>query len=119
MKPIPVDPALFVTNRRRLAERLMSSSLAVVNANDVMPTSADGTMGFHQNADLYYLTGINQEETILLLAPDAFDEKLREVLFIRQPNEHLAIWEGHKLSKKEATAASGGKNVKWLHEFPA
>ena len=92
--------------------------MAVFNANDIMPTNADGSLGHLQNADLFYLTGIHQEETMLLLAPDAFDPLHREILFIRQPNEHLAIWEGHKHTKEEATAISGIANVKWLSEFP-
>ena len=83
-----------------------------------MPANADGSLGHLQNADLFYLTGIHQEETMLLLAPDAFDPLHREILFIRQPNEHLAIWEGHKHTKEEAAAISGIANVKWLSEFP-
>jgi Xaa-Pro aminopeptidase len=117
MKPIAIDPGLFNANRERLRKLLLKNSVAVVNANDLMPTNADGTMGFHQNADLFYLTGIRQEESILVLAPDAFDEKMREVLFLREPNEHLHIWEGHKVSKDEATAISGIKTTKWLSDF--
>src|ERR1017187_8269290 len=83
-----------------------------------MPTNADGSLGHLQNADLFYLTGIHQEETILLLSPEAFDTNHREILFVRQPNEHLAIWEGHKLTKEQATEISGVKNVKWLSDFP-
>jgi Xaa-Pro aminopeptidase len=83
-----------------------------------MPTNADGTMGHLQNADLFYLTGIHQEETMLLLAPDAFDPNHREILFLRQPNEHLTTWEGHKLSKEQAAKISGVKQVKWLADFP-
>ena len=118
MKAVPLPPALFTLNRERLAQKLLPRSLAVLNANDIMPTNADGTMGHLQNADLFYLTGVHQEETILLVAPDAFDPNQREILFVRQPSEHLAIWEGHKLTKEQATAASGIKNVKWLSEFP-
>lgn len=118
MKAVAFPSALFTLNRERLAVRLLPRSLAVLNANDVMPSNADGTMGHLQNADLFYLTGIHQEETVLLLAPDAFDPKQREILFLRQPNEHLAIWEGHKLTQEQATAISGVKNVKWLSEFP-
>jgi Xaa-Pro aminopeptidase len=118
MKAIPLPAALFTLNRERLVQRLLPRSLAVFNANDIMPTNADGAMGHLQNADLFYLTGVHQEETILLLAPDAFDLSHREILFVRQPNEHLAIWEGHKLTKEQATAVSGIKNVKWLSEFP-
>jgi len=115
---MPLPPALFTLNRERLVRRLRPRSLAVFNANDIMPTNADGAMGHVQNADLFYLTGVHQEESILLLAPDAFDPNHREILFVRQPNEQLAIWEGHKLTKEQATAVSGIKNVKWLSDFP-
>src|SRR6185369_12262099 len=118
MKAVPLPTALFTLNRERLAKKLPPRSLAVLNANDVMPTNADGTMGHLQNADLFYLTGVHQEETILLLAPDAFNPNHREILFVRQPDEQLAIWEGHKLTKETAAKISGVKNVKWLSEFP-
>jgi Xaa-Pro aminopeptidase len=118
MKPIPLPSALFTLNRERLVKKFLPRSLAVLNANDIMPTNADGSMGHLQNADLFYLTGIHQEETILLLAPEAFDPNQREILFVREPNEHLKIWEGHKLDKESATKISGIKNVKWLAEFP-
>lgn len=114
---IPAD--LFIRNRERLAGLLPRQSLAVVNANDILPTNADGSLLMQPNSDLFYLTGLEQEETILLLAPDAFDEKQREILFIRQPNEHLKTWEGHKLSKEEATRISGISQVKWLSDFPS
>jgi len=118
MKAVPISSALFTLNRERLVQKLLPRSLAVFNANDIQPTNADGSMGHLQNADLFYLTGVHQEETILLLAPDAFDQSQREILFVRQPNEHLAIWEGHKLTKEQAAQISGVKNVKWLTEFP-
>ena len=117
MRHAPIDPALFAANRERLRRLLPPNSLAVVNANDVLPTNADGSLPMVPNTDLFYLAGIEQEESLLVIAPNAFDEKLREVLFVRQPNEHLKIWEGHKLSKEDATRASGVKNVKWLSEF--
>ena len=118
MKAVPLPAALFTLNRERLVKKLLPRSLAVLNANDIMPTNADGAMGHLQNADLFYLTGIHQEESILLLAPDAFDPQHREILFLREPSEHLKIWEGHKLTKEQATKISGLKNVKWLAEFP-
>ena len=118
MKAVPLPSALFTQNREGLVRKLPARSVAVLNANDLMPTNADGIMGHSQNADLFYLTGVNQEETILLLAPDAFDRQHREILFVRQPNEQLAIWEGHKLTKDQATAISGITNVKWLTDFP-
>ena len=117
MKPVPTKSDLFTLNRDRLRKLLPKNSLAIFNANDVMPTNADGSMGHLQNSDLFYLTGVHQEETMLVLAPDAFDEKQREVLFLREPNEHLKTWEGHKLSKEEATKISGIRQVKWLSEF--
>lgn len=117
MKNIPIPSDLFVENRRRLIERLPKNSLVILHSNDVMPTNADGTLGFHQNADLFYLSGVNQEESILVLAPNAFEERFREVLFLREPNEHLTIWEGHKLSKEQAQDLSGIKTIKWLPEF--
>jgi Xaa-Pro aminopeptidase len=117
MRHKTIDRKLFIDNRRRLAELLLPNSVAVVNANDLMPVNSDATLLMHPNSDLFYLTGIEQEETVLLLAPGAHDEKLREVLFLREPNEHLKTWEGHKLSKDEATALSGVKTVKWLPEW--
>lgn len=119
MKPIAIPPALFTLNRARLIQKLLPNSAAILNANDIPPTNADGTAAHLQSSDLFYLTGVHQEETILLLAPQAFDPNHREVLFVRQPNEHLAIWEGHKLTKEQATALSGVQNVKWLSDFPA
>lgn len=118
MRYRPIDPNLFILNRERLRKLLPPNSLAVLNANDVLPTNADGSMPYHPNADLFYLTGVEQEESILLLAPDAYDEKLREILFLREPNELLKLWEGHKLSQDEAKHLSGVKRVGWLSEFP-
>ena len=117
MKAVPLPPALFRLNRERLVKKLPPRSLAVLNANDIMPTNADGTMGHLQNADLFYLTGIHQEETILVLAPDAFDPAHREILFLRESSEHLKTWEGHKLTRESAAEISGIQNVKWLSEF--
>ncbi len=118
MRHDPINPKLFIENRKRLSQLLPPKSLAVVNANDVLPTNADGSLPLHPNSDLFYLTGIEQEESILLLAPDAFDPKLREILFLREPSEHLKIWEGHKHSKAAAQKISGIQTIKWLSEFP-
>ncbi len=98
---------------------MQGSSPAVVNSNDIPPTSADGVLPMQPNPDLFYLTGIVQEQTILLLAPEAQDEKLREVLFLREPEAHLRTWEGDKLSKEEAQRISGIESVRWLREFPS
>ena len=113
-----IPSALFTENRTRLKERLPASSLAVVNANDIPPTNADGSTIPIPNSDLFYLSGIEQEESILVIAPDALDEKMREVLFVREPSAHLKTWEGHKHPKDEAQAISGIQEVKWLTDFP-
>ena len=118
MRHGPIAPELFIENRRRLRALLPRGALAIVNANDIPPTNADGTTPMIANSDLFYLTGVEQEESILVLAPDAHDEKLRETLFLRETNEHIAQWEGHKLTLDEAKERTGIKRVKWLAEFP-
>ena len=90
---------------------MSKDSVAVFNSNDIMPTNADGTMRFRQNNDLFYLCGIDQEETILLIAPDCPNPAMREVLFLRESNELIAVWEGHKYTKEEAKAASKVKKI--------
>src|SRR5688500_8567900 len=112
-----IDQPLFVNNRRKLQKEMKPNSVAVVNANDIMPTNSDGTMRFRQNSDLFYLTGIDQEETILVSCPDFPDKKYREVLFLRETNEHIATWEGHKLTKEEARNLSGIDTILWVSEF--
>jgi len=109
--------ALFIKNREKLADKLLPNSLAVFHSNDIMPTNADGTMRFRQNNDLFYLSGIDQEESVLVLCPDFPNEQMREILFIRKTNEHIAIWEGHKYTKEEAFEASGIKNIQWVENF--
>ena len=113
-----ISQRLFVENRARLRALLLPNSLAAVNANDVLPTNADGSLRLVTNTDLFYLTGIEQEQTILLLYPDAHDEKHRELLFIRDVEPDLEIWEGHKLTKAEARTISGIERVHYLSEFP-
>jgi Xaa-Pro aminopeptidase len=117
MRHEPLDPKLFTENRARLAKLLPPKSVAVLNANDILPTNADGSLLMRANSDLFYLTGVEQEETLLVIFPDADDEKLREVLFVREPNEHNELWEGHKLTKDEAQKLTGIKAVKWTQEF--
>ncbi|HEX7859270.1 MAG TPA: Xaa-Pro aminopeptidase [Verrucomicrobiae bacterium] len=118
MRYAPIDPKLFVENRQRLKGMLLPNSLAVVNANDVLPTNADGSLPLIPNADLFFLSGVEQEQSILLIYPDADDEKHREMLFLRETNEDLAIWEGHKLTKDEARKVSGIQQIHWLQDFP-
>ncbi|MDX2303029.1 MAG: aminopeptidase P family protein [Microscillaceae bacterium] len=117
MKYQAIDSSLFIQNRKKFAEQMTQSALAVFNSNDLMPTNADGLMPFRQNNDLLYLSGIDQEETILVLFPDHPDEKFREILFLRETNEHIAVWEGHKFTKEEARQSSGIQTVYWLSEF--
>lgn len=118
MRHAPIPASLFIENRERLKKLLLPNSLAVVNANDVLPTNADGTLRLVPNADLFYLTGIEQEETILVLCPEAEDERHREMLFLREAKPELERWEGHKLTQEEAREISGIQQVRWLAEFP-
>ena len=118
MRYAAIDQELFRLNRANLKELLPPNSLAAVNANDVLPVNADAVLGLRQNSDLFYLTGIEQEESLLLLYPDAHESKHREVLFLRQPNPLLETWEGHKLTKEEAREISGVAQVEWLSDFP-
>ena len=117
MKYDKIDNRLFIENRQRFAQQLKPNSIALFVSNDIMPTNADGSMGFVQNSDLFYLTGVDQEETILLIFPDAKDGKHKEVLFVRETNEHIAIWEGAKLTKEQATQVSGIKQIYWISQF--
>lgn len=117
MKYAPIDSKLFIDNRQRFCKALKAKSVAVFQSNDIMPTNADGHMGFRQNADLFHLSGVDQEESILVIFPDAFNPANREILFVKETNETIAIWEGAKLTKDQATAVSGIKNIQWLSSF--
>lgn len=117
MRHDPVSPTFFTRNRQNLRELLKPNSIAIVHANDIYPTNADGTMCFRQNNNLLYLTGVDQEETVLLLMPDAVDPKEREILFVKETNEHIAVWEGEKLTKEKARAISGIEHIEWAHDF--
>jgi Xaa-Pro aminopeptidase len=117
MKYEAIDKQLYINNRNRFKKELDKDSFAIFNSNDVLPSNADGTMPFRQNNDLLWISGIDQEETIVLIAPDAPFPAYREALFIRETNDEIAIWEGHKLSKEEAREVSGIENVFWTSEF--
>ena len=117
MKYEAIGQALFIKNREKLKARLKPNSVVIVHSNDIMPTNADGVMPFRQNSNLLYLTGIDQEESVLVMAPDHPDQQLREVLFVRKTSEMIAIWEGHKYTKAEATEASGIRKVLWTSDF--
>ena len=117
MKYFQIDSNLFVKNRKKFMAQMRPKSIAVFNSNDVYPIGADSTLPFEQDRDLFYLSGADQEETILLLFPDAIDPKHREILFVRETNDHIAVWEGAKLTKEKATEVSGIETVYWLTDF--
>lgn len=112
-----ISPELFIQNRQRLIQKLKPQSVAIFCSNDPMPANADGTMGFIQNSNLFYLTGIDQEETFLVVNPSHPDPEMREVLFVRETSEHIKIWEGEKLTKEEAREISGIRTVYWSSQF--
>ena len=112
-----ISSSLFVKNRKKFTEKMQPKSLAIFNSNDIYPVSSDSTMPFAQHRDIFYLSGVDQEESILLIFPDAYKEEHREILFLRETNEHIAIWEGEKLTKEKATEVSGVKSVFWLSDF--
>lgn len=112
-----ISSSLFVKNRKKFTEKMQPKSLAIFNSNDIYPVSSDSTMPFAQHRDIFYLSGVDQEESILLIFPDAYREEHREILFLRETNEHIAIWEGEKLTKEKATEVSGVKTVLWLSDF--
>jgi Xaa-Pro aminopeptidase len=117
MKYLPIENDLFIENRKRLAKNLKPNSIAVFNSNDILPTSADGTHPFIQQTDIFYLSGIDQEESTLVIYPDAKEKKHREILFVKETNEQIALWEGKKYTKDGAAAVSGIKTVYWNQEF--
>ncbi|PLX00923.1 MAG: X-Pro aminopeptidase [Marinilabiliales bacterium] len=114
-----IDNLLFRSNRKRFIHRLPENATSILFSNDQQPRNGDQLFKFRQNSDLFYLTGIEQEKTILLISPDCPNQKLRETLFIIKTNEKLATWEGHKYTKKEARNISGIENIFWLDDFEA
>ncbi len=108
---------LFIKNREKLKARLKPNSIVIVCSNDIMPTNADGTMPLRQNSNMLYLSGIDQEESTLIIAPDFPDDRFKEVLFLRETNEHIAVWEGHKYTEAEAQDTSGVKTILWNDKF--
>jgi Xaa-Pro aminopeptidase len=117
MKYSQINNRLFIKNRKNFMAQMEPKSLAVFNSNDIYPISADSTMPFQQARDILYLSGVDQEESVLVLFPDAADPKNREVLFLKETNDHIAVWEGEKLTKECAFEVSGIKTVYWLQEF--
>jgi len=117
MKYLPIDNKLFKKNRKQFTVKMKPKSLAVFNSNDIYPISADSTMPFQQHRDIFYLSGVDQEESILVLFPDCPKEKHREILFLKETNAHIAVWEGEKLTKEKAFETSGIKTVYWLQDL--
>jgi Xaa-Pro aminopeptidase len=117
MKYLSIDSSLFIKNRAKFTAQMKPKSVAVFNSNDIYPISADSTLPFEQHRDIFYLSGVDQEESILLLFPDAPFENLREILFLKETSEYIAIWEGEKLTKERAFEVSGIKTVYWLTDF--
>ncbi len=117
MRYEPIDPDLFIKNRKKFTERMLPKSVAIFNSNDEAPRNGDQYFPFRQHSDIFYLSGINQEQSILVLAPDFPDPKLREILFMIETNEQIVIWNGYKLSKEESKKTSGIKTVFWHDSF--
>ncbi|WP_405222333.1 aminopeptidase P family protein [Dokdonia sp. Asnod1-B02] len=117
MKYDLIDNTLFIKNRKNFMAQMKPKSLAVFNSNDTYPVSADSTLPFEQHRDIFYLSGVDQEESILVLFPDCPKEQYREILFLTETNDHIAVWEGEKLTKEKALATSGVKTVFWLQDL--
>ena len=112
-----ISNKLFVKNRKGFISKMKPNTIAILTSNDVKHNNADDVMGFTQNNDLFYLSGIDQEESILVLYPDAYKEENRAILFVKETNEHIKIWDGEKLTKEQATEVSGIERVEWLQDF--
>jgi Xaa-Pro aminopeptidase len=117
MRYQPLPSSFYSNTRNAFMQAMKPNSIAVFNSNDTYPVSADSVLPFEQQRDIFYLTGVDQEESILLLFPDAVDPTMREILFVRETNDHIAVWEGAKLSKSQATERSGIETIFWLQDF--
>ena len=115
MKYSQINPNLFINNRKLLSAKLEENSIAIFNANDIMPTNSDGTMPFKQNSDLFWLSGVDQEESVLAIIKN--NNQVEEMLFLKETNEHIAIWEGAKLDKELAQKNSGVEKIYWLNQM--
>ena len=119
MKYDRIDKQLYIKNRASFKQLMEPNSLAVFNSNDIFPISADSTMPFQQHRDILFLSGVDQEESILVIFPDSKNEAHKEVLFLKETSDLIAVWEGEKLNKQQAFEVSGIKTVYWLNQFPA
>ena len=114
-KNLPTDN--YKENRKKFLSKLNSHSIAIFNSNDIYPISSDATLPFEQHRDIFYLTGIDQEETVLLLHKGETEKECTEIVFVKETNKHIAIWEGEKLTKENTTNISGFSNVEWIDSF--
>lgn len=119
MKYTPLPQSLYIDNRKRFVALLKPKAIAIFNSNDEMPRIGDMTYSYRQNSDILSLSGIDQESTILVIAPDHPLEQYREILFLKKTNEHIAVWEGHKYTIEEARETSGIKSIYWVEDFAA
>ena len=117
MKYLPIDSNLFKRNRSKFISQMLPNSIAVFNSNDIFSTGADSTLPFYQHRNIFYLSGVDQEESILVLNPNANNPAHKEILFLKETNDHIAIWEGAKLNKDQAKSSTGIQSVYWLDEF--
>ena len=117
MKYLPIDSNLFKKNRSKFVSQMLPNSIAVFNSNDIFSTGADSTLPFYQHRNIFYLSGVDQEESILVLNPNANDPAHKEILFLKETNDHIAIWEGAKLNKDQAKSSTGIQSIYWLDEF--
>ena len=117
MKYLPINSQLFIKNRKRFITKTKRNSLAVFNSNDIYNTGADSTLPFTQHRDIFHLSGVDQEESILVIFPDCKNKLHKEILFLKETSEHIAVWEGEKLTKKRATEVSGIRTIYWLDQF--
>ena len=112
-----IPNSLFIKNRKNFVSKMKPNTIAILTSNDVKHNNADDVMGFTQNNDLFYLSGVDQEDSILVLFPDAYKKNNKAILFVKETNEHIKIWDGEKLTKEQATAISGIERVEWLQDF--
>ncbi len=117
MKYNPLSSDLYSKNRKNFMAAMQANGLAVFNSNDIYPISADSTLPFEQHRDIFYLSGVDQEESILLLFPNAKNADHQEIVFLKETNDHIAVWEGEKLSQSQATKLTGIKTIYWLDDF--
>ena len=114
MKNLPLSPEIFITNRKRFVDKMKPNSIAVFVSNDEVPSNGDALHSFKQNSDLYWLSGIAQEDTMVILYPDNPDNKMREVLVLVRTNKNKEKWDGKRLRREEATSLSGMQSIVWL-----